>query len=117
MIRKLSGIGCLAMLSAVFVVYGQTAGPPAQSANSGADLTAAQRALVTQYCFTCHGEKAKAAGMDSALKLNIEKLDIGHVEKNPEEWERIVRKLRAGMMPPLNMRRPDPATFNGFITW
>src|SRR5215475_11585038 len=55
--------------------------------------------------------------MDSARKINFDTLDIAHVEKNAETWELIVRKLRAGMMPPVNMKRPDPATYKGFIAW
>ncbi len=109
--------GCVATLSLVFVVYGQTAGQPGQSAAPGADAVAAQKAIVTQYCMTCHSDRAKTAGMDSARKINFDGLDIAHVEKNPETWELIVRKLRAGMMPPANARRPDPATYKGLITW
>jgi hypothetical protein len=55
--------------------------------------------------------------MDSARKINFDALDIAHVEKNPETWELIVRKLRAGMMPPAGMKRPEPAVYKGFITW
>jgi hypothetical protein len=109
-------LGCVAILS--LVVFGQTAVRPAQStASSGTDAVAAQRAIVSQYCITCHSEKARAAGMDSARKINFDTLDIAHVEKNADTWELIVRKMRAGMMPPANMRRPDPATYKGFVTW
>jgi len=44
-------------------------------------------------------------------------LDLAHVGNNRAEWEKVVRKLRAGMMPPAGMNRPDPATYKGFITW
>src|SRR5206468_3035428 len=61
--------------------------------------------------------KAKSAGMDSARKINFDSLDVAHVEKNAETWELIVRKLRAGMMPPVTARRPEAATYKAFITW
>src|SRR5262245_36361810 len=107
---------CVAILSLVFVVYGKPGGqqgPPEPTADS----VAAQKAIVTQYCITCHSDKAKTAGMDSARKINFDTLDVAHVEKNADTWELIVRKLRAGMMPPSGMKRPDPATYKGFITW
>jgi hypothetical protein len=55
--------------------------------------------------------------MDSARKINFDALDIAHVEKDAETWELIVRKMRAGLMPPANMRRPEPAAYKAFITW
>src|SRR5213594_10939 len=113
-------MGCLATLSLVFAVYGQTPGQQnsatAPNATPSTDAVAAQKALVSQYCMTCHSDRAKSAGMDSARKINFDTLDIAHVEKNAETWELIVRKLRAGMMPPSGMRRPDPATYKGLIT-
>ncbi|PYS40728.1 MAG: hypothetical protein DMG14_09610 [Acidobacteria bacterium] len=110
-------LGCIAIMSLVFVVYGQTAGQQTPPAAATADSTGAQKAIVSQYCMTCHSDKAKAAGLDSARKINFDALDIAHVEKNAETWELIARKLRAGMMPPAGMKRPDPATYKGFITW
>jgi mono/diheme cytochrome c family protein len=110
-------LGCFAIMSLVFVVYGQTAGQQAKPAAPTTDAVAAQKAIITQYCQTCHSDKAASAGMDSARKINFDKLDIAHVEKNGETWELIVRKLRAGMMPPSSARRPEPAVYKGLITW
>src|SRR5437867_7534754 len=110
-------LGCIAIMSLVFVVYGQTAGQQTPPAAATADSTGAQKAIVSQYCMTCHSDKARAAGLDSARRINFGALDNAHVEKNAETWELIARKLRAGMMPPAGMKRPDPATYKGFITW
>src|SRR5262245_41146445 len=114
--KALPVLGCIATMSLVFMVYGK-AGGQTQSTAPSADAVAAQKAIVAQYCSTCHSDKAKSAGMDSARKINFDTLDVGHVEKNAETWELIVRKLRAGMMPPSGMRRPDPAAYKAFITW
>src|SRR6202043_3242222 len=111
------GIGCIATLSLVFAVYGQPAGQQGPAAVPGANAVAAQKAILTQYCGTCHSDKAKAANMDSASKINFDTLDIAHMAKDAEKWELVVRKLRAGMMPPSGIRRPDPATYKGLITW
>ena len=76
-----------------------------------------ERALLNQYCVYCHNEKAKTAGGEAALKLTLDNLDVAHVEKAPAEWETIVRKLRAGMMPPSGMPRPQPPTYEAMIAW
>jgi hypothetical protein len=55
--------------------------------------------------------------MDSSRKLTLDKLDLADVSKDAGAWETVVRKLRAGMMPPPNLRRPDAATFESMISW
>src|SRR5262249_32715117 len=76
-----------------------------------------QRALVDRYCVGCHSQRGKAAGQEPARKLTLDDADITHVSDHPEVWERVVRKMRAGMMPPAGARRPDRATYDGFITF
>ena len=70
-----------------------------------------QHALINQYCVTCHNERAKTAG------LMLDKLDIDHAGEHADAWEKVVRKLRGGMMPPQGMPRPDQASIDGLITW
>jgi len=62
-----------------------------------------QRAVLDRYCVSCHNQRLKTAG------LLLDQLDIGKVSENPEAWEKVVRKLRAGMMPPAGLPRPEPA--------
>ena len=66
--------------------------------------------LLDQYCVTCHNQKAKTAG------LMFDKLDVDSVADNAQTWEKVVRKLRGGMMPPQGMPRPDQAALEGFIS-
>ena len=73
--------------------------------------------LLDRYCVGCHSQRAKAAGQDSARTLTLDDLDPARVSEHPDKWELVVRKLRAGMMPPANSRRPDKVTYDGFITW
>ena len=70
-----------------------------------------QHALINQYCVTCHNDKAKTAG------LMLDKMDIDHAAEHAETWEKVVRKLRGGMMPPQGMPRPEQAKIDGLITW
>ena len=49
---------------------------------------AAQRALLDQYCVTCHNDKVKTAN------LSLQSSDIKSVADHPELWEQVIRKLR-----------------------
>jgi hypothetical protein len=70
-----------------------------------------QRKLLDQYCVTCHNQRVKTAG------LMLDKMDVDHPSEGAEVWEKVVRKLRGGMMPPQGMPRPDKPTTDGFISW
>ena len=72
--------------------------------------TPTPRALIDQYCVSCHNQRLNTAG------LALDKVDPAHVEQNAEIWEKVVRKLRAGMMPPQGLPRPNPATYEALLT-
>ena len=61
------------------------------------------QALVNRYCVTCHNQRLKTA------KLALDTLDLTHPEKDALAWERAIRKLRGGMMPPPGAARPAVA--------
>ncbi len=105
-------LGSVLLVSAV-LGYGQAAAPQRQIPGSDTrDQAAAQRALLDQYCVTCHNDRTKRAN------LSLEKLDLtAHVSDNPQFWEKVVRKLRAGVMPPPGVRRPDLAAYTGLTEW
>ena len=82
------------------------------------ELTAdAERELLSRYCVSCHSERAKAAGMDSARKLVLDNVDLTDVHSHAETLELVVRKLRAGMMPPAGARRPELAVYKSMTAW
>ncbi|HXI31454.1 MAG TPA: DUF1587 domain-containing protein, partial [Vicinamibacterales bacterium] len=97
----------------------QAPATPAAAATQPGPATAAssQRALVDRYCVGCHNQRGKTAGQEPARKITLDDVDVAHVSDHPEIWERVVRKMRAGMMPPSGARRPDKATYDSFITW
>ena len=74
-----------------------------------------QRAFFKTWCVGCHNQAAKAT-MDSSRKLQLDTLDAANVDKDRKTWELVVRKVRAGQMPPSGMKRPDPALFDAHIT-
>jgi mono/diheme cytochrome c family protein len=112
---------CVVIMPFAVAVTGFTAGSPwhqAQSAPAAAPAPVPpQRALLDRYCVSCHNQRAKAAGQEPARKLTLDDLDIAHIGDHAEVWERVVRKMRAGMMPPAGVRRPDKTAYTGFITW
>jgi cytochrome c551/c552 len=79
----------------------------APSAALGAGVAVdAQTNLVRQYCTACHNERMKAGGMSLAS------FDAATVADHADLTEKMIRKLRAGMMPPPGMKRPDDSTID-----
>src|SRR5580658_3702037 len=76
---------------------------PAQQAKATApavpDRALPDRTLLDQYCVTCHNQRSKTAG------LTFDTMDLSHVGADAQVWERAVRKLRGGMMPPPGSKR------------
>jgi hypothetical protein len=98
----------LALLSVV-LVSAQPVAPKSQV--KPALMSAAnQRAVLDQYCVGCHNQKALVGG------LALDKVDIARAGESAESLEKVVRKLRAGMMPPAGSKRPDSATYTALMT-
>ena len=101
----------LAVLLALLVpALAVAAGRPAAAAAAGqARQTAAtgeaEQALLDRYCVTCHNDNLRTAG------LTLDTVDIARVGDHAEIWEKVVGKLRAGMMPPAGRPRPDRETY------
>ena len=74
------------------------------AASQVAAPAAPENQTVKQYCAGCHNDRTKAGG------LTLADFDIERAAQHPETSEKIIRKLRAGMMPPGGTRRPDDAT-------
>ena len=70
-----------------------------------------QRATIDRYCVSCHNTRLKTAD------LALDSLDLAAVGEHPEVWEKVVRKLRGGLMPPAGRPRPDQATQDGLVAW
>jgi mono/diheme cytochrome c family protein len=99
---------CLAVVSfsaATIIVRGDDGTPAIPAAATKALHAPAARAMIQQYCTVCHNAKLKTAG----LVLDLTELD--HIGEHAVVWEKVVRKLRTGEMPPAPMPRPDKATY------
>src|ERR1700730_10378269 len=69
------------------------------------------RAMLGKYCIPCHNQRSKTGG------LALDRIDLTQVPDQPEIWEKVVRKLHAGAMPPMGLPRPDRTASDGFATW
>lgn len=96
------------------------------SSNTSAQPEIEYRSLVNQYCVTCHNQQIVNSPADSAnaltsqlraVGLALDTLDLSSVQNDANHWEKVIRKLNAGLMPPAGMPRPDQATLDGFQNW
>ncbi|HEX7238050.1 MAG TPA: DUF1592 domain-containing protein [Gammaproteobacteria bacterium] len=58
------------------------------------EKAAEQRATLARYCFDCHDDAERTAD------LSLQSLDLNDVSAHADVWERVIRKLGTGMMPP-----------------
>ena len=82
---------------------GIACGQASAQESSAIPTPAAQKALVDRYCAGCHNDKLKSGG------FSWSNLDLAHPDQNADQAEKVIRKLRAGMMPPAGAPRPDGA--------
>ena len=69
---------------------------------------ASREALVNRYCVTCHSQSVKSGG------LALEGVPSSDTSARPDVWEKVVRKLKAGEMPPPGIPGPDEASLKAF---
>lgn len=116
-----------AAMSVAVLLAGQAQTGATKASKTSATAKAAEKAgpseakrFVTVYCIGCHSQAAKngtnAASKEAARHITLDDLDIDHPEKDPEKWELVIRKVRAGMMPPSGLPRPDAVKFEAFMS-
>src|SRR6516164_529940 len=63
-----------------------------------------------QYCVGCHNQRAKTGG------LALDGMDYSDLAKDGATWEKVVRKIKTGMMPPSGARRPERVVLDSFAS-
>ena len=113
--RKRTLLGVLPLATFMWVaalafVWGDTEQLNAQPPQAPAAATTASpdSTFLTQYCIGCHNQRAKVAG------LALDTLDLSKMGADAETWEKAVKKIRTGMMPPSGARRPERTALDGF---
>ncbi|HUK32787.1 MAG TPA: DUF1592 domain-containing protein [Vicinamibacterales bacterium] len=69
------------------------------------------KAAVSRYCQGCHNDRTKSGG------LSFEKMDFDNLPAGAAVWEKSLKKLRVGMMPPPASPQPDAATRAALVSW
>jgi len=87
-------------------------------------VSGSSRALLDRYCVICHNQAVVNSvaqpneGLQTTqlrnLGLTLDVEDVSNLAENPEVWEKIIKKLRVGVMPPPNYPRPDKESYDGF---
>lgn len=92
------------------VVVAVLSGPQVVSAQP-AGSAAGSRELLDRYCVTCHSDRLETAG------LSLEQLDLGNAHEGAEIWEKVIRKLRTGTMPPVMRPQPSAGDRDALVSW
>jgi hypothetical protein len=85
--------------------------PIARAQTSNATAAASPRALINQYCMGCHSDQVRSGG------LALSALNLDAVAQSAEIAEKVIRKLRGGLMPPAGAPRPDSQAAAELVSW
>ena len=100
------------LAAALFLaVQGRLCAQQSNVASSDSSPTLDQRQFLDRYCATCHSERLKSGG------LSLEQLDVSRPAGQPELWEKVVRKLHTGLMPPPQALQPSEAHRRAMLAW
>src|SRR3954471_554900 len=67
--------------------------------------------LVDEYCLSCHDKDHEKGG------LVLETIASHDVAQHPDVWEKVIRKMRARLMPPVGKDRPDDRTYDAVVSF
>ncbi len=100
----------VSIVGAVFMgagVWAQQSGAPTPAVGAMPDTE--QNALIEEFCTSCHNSSVKSG------ELILERFNVASPLLSSELLEKMIRKLRAGQMPPSDMERPEPAVMAAFV--
>ena len=105
-----------ALLCALFIIGSIIATPSsvqilARQAQPAPATATTPQTVLNRYCITCHNERLRTGG------LTLDSVDATRPASDPDVWERVIAKLRAGSMPPPGLPRPDAATSHAVASW
>jgi mono/diheme cytochrome c family protein len=82
--------------------------------SAGSSVAPEARRLLDQYCVGCHSSRATGLAVSTGVVLDA--ADVNSIARHPELWEKVVRRMRAGTMPPAGSPRPDTAVMHAAMT-
>jgi mono/diheme cytochrome c family protein len=93
------------------VAQSATSTAPATKTAAAAATSASHKGALDKYCVTCHNARLKTAN------LSLEGIDVANVPAGAPVWEKVIRKMRSGAMPPSGRPRPEPQVYTSMVTW
>jgi hypothetical protein len=85
------------------------AGPQTPRATTSTQVDSPVPAVVNRYCIGCHNSKTKAGN------FTLDTIVAANPSQHPEEWEKVISKLRVRYMPPMGLPRPDEKTYDAVV--
>jgi hypothetical protein len=110
----LAGLAVIVSLCLQTGASAQQAAPPVNvtpSSSGAGTLASNHRRVLDRYCVTCHNRRLEIAG------LRLDEADVASPGKGADIWEKVVRKLRTGTMPPSNMPQPSMEDRGALLSW
>ena len=104
--RRLFQFGLLFFIGGLAILYSGSSSR-AQRANA----LSAQRALIEENCVVCHNQKSKTAS------VSLQGIDFNNLGANAALWEKVLRKVRTGQMPPPGAPRLEGPDAAAFVNW
>src|SRR5712691_6668065 len=89
----------------------QAGRPPSNSAADAVSPASSARRVLDRYCVTCHNDRLKTAD------LRLDRIDVANPAADADIWEKVVRKVHTGTMPPFNMPQPSQDDRRALLTW
>ena len=113
----LAGLAVTALLCVRVETSAQQAGRgpivslPSPAPAGAVTPVSSHRGLLDRYCISCHNERQAIAG------LSLDRMDVASPGAEAELWEKVVRKVHTGTMPPPNMPQPSQDERRALVTW
>jgi mono/diheme cytochrome c family protein len=82
-----------------------------QSTPAPAGETTALKATIDTYCVTCHNQRLNTGG------LSLDGVSLADAPAHADVWEKVVRKVRGGMMPPAGVPRPSTEARTALVSY
>ena len=109
--KRFTGLAATVLFLFPFQAFAQQGSVASGGSPSVASPASSQRQFLDRYCTACHNDRQKTSG------LSLSQVDLSKLGSQPDLWEKVVRKLHTGAMPPPNMPQPSVADRSAILTW
>jgi mono/diheme cytochrome c family protein len=114
MITRTQWSGALVIAALVSMAVSHASAVQLSPVSAAATSSASHRAVLDRYCVTCHNQNARTP---AASPVELDRMDLSAVSSRADVWEKVVRKLRSGTMPPPGAPRPPADQAAALAAW